>query len=171
MKLFCTACCTDPVSTWLIVGKCATACVLHLTHLKLDSAQEPSKVMHVERRTVVKFKTYKAARNYLVTRIEAVGVDVRDVNVDCLMINLFKCKGAGDNFELELHARQDTFSAILRALRIPRRGTVSDEHWTMAVRRMGTYMGMTYAAEDADGLARELADQALFARHMAEEAL
>ena len=33
------------------------------------------------------------------------------------------------------------------------------------------YMGTFYAAEDADGLANELADQALFAQHMAEEAL
>jgi len=119
----------------------------------------------------MKFKTYKAARNYLVTRIEAVGVDVRDVNVDCLMIDLFKCKGAGDDFELELHARQDTFSAILRALRILRRGTVSDEQWTTTVRRMGMYMGISYAADDADGLARELVDQALFTQHMMEGAL
>lgn len=119
----------------------------------------------------MKFKTYKAARNYLVTRIATVGVDVRDVNLDRLMIDLFDGKGVGDDFELELHARQDTFSAILRALRIPRRGTVSDERWTTAVRRMGAYMGTYYAAEDADGLARELADQVLFAQHMAEEAL
>mgnify|MGYP000118212801 CR=1 FL=1 len=119
----------------------------------------------------MKFKTYKAARNYLVTRIEGVGVDVRDVNLDRLMTEVFIGKGVGDNFELKLRARQNTFPAILRALRIPRRGTVSDEHWTTAVRRMGMYMGTYYAAEDADGLARELADQALFAQYMAEEAL
>lgn len=119
----------------------------------------------------MKFKTYKAARNYLVTRIEVVGVDVRDVNLDRLMTEMFRGKGIGDDFELELRARQNTFPAILRALRIPRRGTVGDERWTAAVRRMGTYMGTYYAAEDADGLARELADQALFAQHIAEEAL
>lgn len=119
----------------------------------------------------MKFKTYKAARNYLITRIETVGVNVRDVNVDHLMTEVFIGRGVGDNFELELRARQNTFSAILRALRIPRRGTVSDEHWMTAVRRMGMYMGTFYAAEDADGLARELVDQALFAQHMLEEAL
>ena len=119
----------------------------------------------------MKFKTYKAARNYLVTRIEKVGVDVRDVNLDRLMTEVFIGRGVGDDFELELRTLQNTFSAILRALRIPRRGTVSDEHWTTAVRRMGTYMGTCYVAEDADGLARELADQALFAQYMAEEAL
>lgn len=119
----------------------------------------------------MKFKTYKAARNYLVTRIEYIGVDVRDVNLDQLMIEVFTGKGVGDDFELELRVRRDTFSAILKALRIPRRGTVSDEHWTTAVRRMGTYMGTFYVAEDADGLARELADQALFAQHMVGEAL
>ena len=119
----------------------------------------------------MKFKTYKAAKNYLVTRIEEVGVDVRDVNLDQLMTKVFIGKGVGDDFELELRARQNTFPAILRALRIPRRGTVSDEHWTTVMRRMGVYMGTFYAAEDADGLARELADQALFAQHIAEEAL
>lgn len=119
----------------------------------------------------MKFKTYKAARNYLVARIETVGVNVRDVNLDRLMMEMFRGKGVGSDFELELHARQNTFPAILRALRIPRRGTVSDEHWTTAVRRMGMYMGIYYAADDADGLAREVADQALFAQHMAEEAL
>lgn len=119
----------------------------------------------------MKFKTYKAARNYLVAHVERVGVDVRDVNLDRLMTEVFTGKGVGDNFELELRAPQDTFPAILRALRIPRRGTVSDEHWTTAVRRMGTYMGTSYAAEDADGLARELADQALFAQYMVEGAL
>ena len=127
--------------------------------------------MHVERRTVVKFRTYKAARNYLATRVEEVGVDVRDVNLDRLATEVFRGKGVGDNFELELRARQNTFPAILRALRIPRRGTVSDEHWATAVRRMGMYMGTYYAAEDADGLARELEDQALFAQYMAKEAL
>lgn len=119
----------------------------------------------------MKFKTYKAAKNYLIARIETVGVDVRDVNLDRLMTELFIGKGVGDNFELELRARQNTLPAILRALRIPRRGTVSDEHWTTAVRRMGMYMGTSYAAEDADELAAELADQALFAQHMMEEAL
>lgn len=119
----------------------------------------------------MKFKTYKAARNYLITRVEAVGVDVRDVNIDRLMIEVFKGRGVGNNFELELRARQNTFPDILRALRIPRRGTVADEQWTTAVRRLGTYMGLFYEAEDADGLARELADQALFSQYMAEEAL
>lgn len=119
----------------------------------------------------MKFKTYKAARNYLVARIETVGVNVRDINLDRLMTDTFTGRGVGDDFELELRARQDTFSSILRALRIPHRGTVSDEHWATVVRRMGTYMGILYVAEDADGLARELADQALFAQHMAEEAL
>lgn len=119
----------------------------------------------------MKFKTYKAARNYLIARIEKVGVDVRDVNLDRLMIEVFRGRGVGDKFELELHTRQNAFPAILRALRIPRRGTVSDEHWTTVVRRLGAYMGTYYAAEDADGLAAELVDQALFAQHMAEEAL
>ena len=119
----------------------------------------------------MKFKTYKAARNYLVTRIESVGVDVKDVNLDRLMTETFIGRGIGANFELELVPRQDTFSAILRALRIPRRGTVSDAHWTTAVRRLGEYMGTHYAAEDADALAVELRDQALFAQFMVEEAL
>lgn len=119
----------------------------------------------------MKFKTYKAAKNYLIARIEAVGVDVRDVNLDRLMTSVFIGKGVGDRFELELRVRQNTFPAILRALRIPRRGTVSDEQWATVVRRLAMYMGICYAAEDADGLARELADQALFAQHMAEEAL
>ena len=119
----------------------------------------------------MKFKTYKAARNYLITRIESVGVNVKDVNLDRLTIEVFRGKGVGNDFELELCTCQNAFPAILRALRIPRRGTVSDEHWATAVRRMGMYMGTCYAAEDADGLARELADQALFAQHMAEEAL
>lgn len=119
----------------------------------------------------MKFKSYKAARNYLITRIESVGVDVRDVNLDLLMTKVFIGKGVGNDFELELHARQDTFQAILRALRIPRRGTVSEEQWTTTVRRMGEYMGTFYVADDADGLARELVDQALFNQHMLEEAL
>lgn len=119
----------------------------------------------------MKFKTYKAARNYIITRVEDVGVDVRDVNIDRLMTEVFIGKGTGDNFELELRARQNTFPAIMRALRIPRRGTVADEQWTTVVRRLGAYMGTHYAAEDADGLARELADQALFSQYMAEEAL
>lgn len=119
----------------------------------------------------MKFKTYKAARNYLITRIEAVGVDVRDINLDRLMTETFIGRGVGIDFELEMVPHQDTFSAILRSLRIPRRGTVSDEHWTTAVRRLGRYMDTFYAAEDADALALELRDQALFAQYMAEEAL
>ena len=119
----------------------------------------------------MKFKTYKAAKNYLVTRIEMVGVDVKDINLDKLMTETFTSRGVGNNFELELVPRQDTFSAILRALRIPRRGTVTDEHWTTAVRRLGGYMGTCYAAEGADALATELRDQALFAQFMLEEAL
>lgn len=119
----------------------------------------------------MKFKTYKAARNYLVTRIEAVGVNVKDVNLDRLMTETFIGRGIGSNFELELVPRQDTFSAILRSLRIPRRGTVADEHWTTSVRRLGGYMGAHYVAEDADALAVELRDQALFAQFMVEEAL
>ena len=119
----------------------------------------------------MKFKTYKAARNYLVTRIEHAGVDVKDINFDKLMTETFTSRGIGSNFELELVPLQDTFSATLRALRIPRRGTVADEHWMAAVRRLGVYMGTYYAAEDADALAVELRDQALFAQFMAEEAL
>ena len=119
----------------------------------------------------MKFKTYKAARNYLITRIEAVGVDVKDINLDRLMTETFIGRGLGANFELELVPRQDTFSAILRALRIARRGTVTDEHWMMVVRRLGGYMGTCYAAEDADALVTELRDQALFAQFMVEEAL
>lgn len=119
----------------------------------------------------MKFKTYKAARNYLIARIEKVEIDVRDVNLDRLMTEVFRGKGVGNDFELELRTHQNSFSAILRALRIPRRGTVGDRQWEAAVRRLGAYMGMYYAADDADGLARELADQALFAHHMAEEAL
>ena len=119
----------------------------------------------------MKFKTYKAARNYLVTRIEAAGVDVKDVNLDLLMTETFIGSGMGTNFELELVPLQDTFSATLRALRIPRRGTVADKHWTTTVRRLGAYMGTYYAAEDADALVTELKDQALFAQFMLEEAL
>ena len=119
----------------------------------------------------MKFKTYKAARNYLVTRVETVGVDVKDINLDRLMIEMFTYSGLGSNFEFELVPSQDTFSAILRALRIPRRGTVTDEQWTTSMRRLGAYMGTYYAAEDADALAVELKDQALFAQFMVEEAL
>lgn len=119
----------------------------------------------------MKFKTYKAARNYLITRIEAVGVDVRDINVDRLMTETFTSRGTGVNFELELVPLQDAFSATLRALHIPRRGTVSDERWLASVRRLGGYMGTFYAAEDADALAVELRDQALFAQFLLEEAL
>ena len=119
----------------------------------------------------MKFKTYKAARNYLVTRVEAVGVDVKDINFDRLMTETFIGRGMGSNFELESVPCQDTFSAILRSLRIPRRGTVTDEHWMKVVKRLGGYMGTHYAAEDADELAIELRDQALFAQFMLEEAL
>lgn len=119
----------------------------------------------------MKFKTYKAARNYLIARVEAAGVDVKDINLDRLMTEMFTGTGHGANFELEPAPRQDAFSPILRALRIPPRGTVSDEHWMTAVRRLGGYMGTYYAAEDADALATELRDQALFAQFMAEEAL
>lgn len=119
----------------------------------------------------MKFKTYKAARNYLIARIEKVGVDVRDVNLDRFMSDLFRGRGVGSNFELELRSHQDTFLATVRALRIPRRGTVGDDHWEAAVRRMGAYMGIYYTAGDADGLARDVADHALFAKYMLEEAL
>lgn len=119
----------------------------------------------------MKFKTYKAARNYLIARVENVGIDVRDVNFDLLMSDLFRGKGVGADFELELRPRQDTFSAIVRGLRIPRRGTVGDGQWEAAVRRMGAYMGIYYTAGDADGLARDLVEHALFANHMLEEAL
>lgn len=119
----------------------------------------------------MKFKTYKAARNYLITRVERVGVDVKDVNLDRLMSETFIGRGIGDDFELELVPRQDSFSATLRALRIPRRGTVSDKCWMTAMRRLGGYMGTYYAAEDADALAVELRDKALFAQFMVEEAL
>lgn len=119
----------------------------------------------------MKFKTYKAARNYLITRVEKTGLNVRDLNLDLLMSDLFTGRGVGADFELELRPAQDTFTSILKSLRIPRRGTVSDEHWKAAVRRFGAYMGVSYTATDADGLARDLAEQFLFAQHMLEEAL
>lgn len=119
----------------------------------------------------MKFKTYKAARNYLVTRIENAGVDVRDINLDRLMTETFIGRGIGDDFELDLLPHQDSFSATLRALRIPRRGTVSDKCWEAAMRRLGAYMGTYYAADDADALVVELRDRALFAQFMVEEAL
>ena len=119
----------------------------------------------------MKFRTYKAARNYLITRIERAGVDVKDINVDRLMTETFTSRGLGVNFELELVPRQDSFSATLRSLRIPRRGTVTDEHWMTAMRRLGGYVGMYYAADDGDALAAELRDNALFAQFMVEEAL
>lgn len=119
----------------------------------------------------MKFKTYKAARNYLVTHIEKVGVDVRDVNLDLLVNELFRGRGVGADFELELRPIQDTFPAVVRSLRISRRGTVSDKQWEAAVRRLGAYMGIYYTAGDADGLARDLAEHGLFARHMLEGAL
>lgn len=119
----------------------------------------------------MKFKTYKAARNYLIARIEKAGIDVRDVNLDSLMSDLFRGNGVGADFELELRPLQDTFSATVRALRIPRRGTVGDVQWEKAVRRLGVYMGVFYTAADADGLARDVAEHALFAKHMLEEAL
>ena len=119
----------------------------------------------------MKFKTYKAAKNYLVARIEKVGIDVRDVNLDLLMSELFRGTGVGADFELELRPAQDTFSATVKALRIPRRGTVGDVQWEAAVRRLGSYMGVFYTATDADGLACDVAEHCLFARHMLEEAL
>lgn len=119
----------------------------------------------------MKFKTYKAARNYLIARTEKVGIDVRDVNFDLLMSELFRGSGVGANFELELRPSSDTFAAIVRALRIPRRGTMCDECWEAAVRRLGAYMGTFYTADDADGLARDIAEHALFAKHMLEGAL
>ncbi len=127
--------------------------------------------MHVERGTVMKFKTYKAARNYLISRVEKVGVDVRDINFDLLMSDMFRGKGVGADFELELRPISDTFAITVKALRIPRRGTVSDEQWEAAVRRLGAYMGMCYTAGDADGLARDIVEYAMFANHMLEGAL
>ena len=119
----------------------------------------------------MKFKTYKTARNYLIDRIEKIGIDVRDINIDMLMCDLFKGSGVGADFELELQPTSDTFPAIVRALRVPRRGTVCDKCWEAAVRRLGGYMDMHYTAGDADGLACDIKQQALFAQHMAEEAL
>lgn len=119
----------------------------------------------------MKFKTYKAARNYLINRIEKVGIDVRDVNLDLLMNDLFEGRGVGADFELMLRPVQNTFSSTVRALRIPRRGTVGDEQWEATVRRLGAYMGVFYTATDADGLACDIAEHGLFARHMLEEAL
>ena len=119
----------------------------------------------------MKFKTYKAAKNYLIDRVEKIGIDVRDINIDMLMCDLFKGRGVGDDFELELQHLPDTFSATVRALRVPRRGTVSDEHWEAAVRRLGAYMGIYYTAGDADGLERDVVEYALFAQRMMEGAL
>ena len=119
----------------------------------------------------MKFKTQKAARNYLIARIEMLGIDVRDINIDQLVTEVFICKGVGDTFELELRTGQHLFSHVLKALRIPRRGTVCDKCWTKAVKRLGAYMGTYYVAEGADELAVELRDQAMFTRHMVERAL
>lgn len=119
----------------------------------------------------MKFKTYKAARNYLVARVEKVGIDVRDINIDSLMSDMFKGSGVGADFELELRPLSDTFTSTVRALRIPRRGTVCDKHWEAAVRRLGAYMGIYYTAADADGLERDLVEYALFANRMLEGAL
>lgn len=119
----------------------------------------------------MKFKTYKAARNYLIARIEKAGIDVRDVNLDSLMNDLFRGKGVGADFELELRPLSDTFTATVKALRIPRRGTVSDDRWEAAVRRLGAYMGVFYTAASPDELARDIMEQGLFAKHMLEEAL
>jgi hypothetical protein len=117
------------------------------------------------------FKTYKAAKNYLINRIEKVGIDVRDVNLDSLMNDLFVGTGVGVDFELELRTLDESFLSTVRALRVPRRGTVSDEQWEAAVRRLGAYMGIYYTAADADGLERDLVEYALFINHMLEEAL
>lgn len=119
----------------------------------------------------MKFKTYKAAKNYLVDRVEKIGIDVRDINIDMLMCDLFKGSGVGADFELELHSPSDTFPATVRALRVPRRGTVCDKCWEATMRRLGDYMGMYYMAGDADGLARDIKQQAMFAQHMVKEAL
>lgn len=116
----------------------------------------------------MKFKTYKAARNYLIARIEKVGINVRDVNLDLLMSDLFTGRGVGADFELELRPHQDTFSAVVRALRIPHRGTVGDEQWEATVRRLGGYMGVFYTATNADELACAVAEHGLFAKHMLE---
>lgn len=119
----------------------------------------------------MKFKTYKAAKNYLINSIEKAGIDVRDINLDSLMNDMFIGRGVGVDFELELRPAQDTFSSIVRALRVPRRGTVSDKQWEASVRRLGAYMGIYYTAADPDSLGRDLVEYALFARHMVEEAL
>lgn len=119
----------------------------------------------------MKFKTYKAAKNYLIARIEKMGIDVRDINVDMLVYNSFKGSGTGANFELELQPLSNTFSATLQALRVPRRGTVCDECWEAAVRRLGAYMEVHYTAKGADALARDVKEYALFTQHIAEEAL
>ena len=119
----------------------------------------------------MKFKTYKAAKNYLIDRVEKIGIDVRDINIDMLMCDLFKGSGVGTDFELELQPSSDTFPATVRALRVPRRGTVCDKCWEATMRRLGDYMGMYYMAGDADGLARDIKQQAMFAQHMVEEAL
>lgn len=119
----------------------------------------------------MKFKTYKAARNYLIARVEKVGIDVRDVNIDLLMNDLFRGRGVGADFELELRPFSNSFAATVRALRIPRRGTVGDENWEAAMRRLGAYMGVSYTAGDADGLAQDLVEHALFANHMVREGL
>lgn len=119
----------------------------------------------------MKFKTQKAARNYLIARIEMLKIDVRDINIDQLVTEVFTCKGVGNNFELELRTGQHLFPCVLKALRIPRRGTVCDKCWTEAVKRLGAYMGTYYAAESADELAVELKDQVMFAQYMVEGAL
>lgn len=119
----------------------------------------------------MKFKTYKAARNYLIARIERVGIDVRDINLDSLMSDLFKGSGVGADFELELRPLSDAFAATVRALRIPRRGSMSDDHWEAVVRRLGAYMGVFYTAETPDELAHDIEEHGLFAKYMLEEAL
>ena len=119
----------------------------------------------------MKFKTYKAAKNYLINRVEKVGIDVRDINLDSLTSSLFKGKGVGADFELELQPLPDTFTPTVRALRIPRRGTMSDEQWDATVRRLGAYMGIYYTAADADGLERDLVEYALFTDYMLRGAL
>jgi hypothetical protein len=117
------------------------------------------------------FKTYKAAKNYIINRIEKLGIDVRDINLDFLMNDLFVGKGVGVDFELESRTLDEPFLATVWALRVPRRGTVSDEQWEASVRRLGAYMGIYYTAADADGLERDLVEYALFSQHMVEEAL
>lgn len=119
----------------------------------------------------MKFKTYKAARNHIIACIEKAGIDVRDINIDLLMSDLFRGRGVGVDFELEQHPLSDTFTPIVRALRIPRRGTVSDKHWEATVRRLGAYMGVFYTAGDPDELARDITEHGLFAQFMMKEAL